>query len=219
VAERLARYWAGVFPARAPWGRWWLTHGNGSQELLYRWHPWCGRRVWVRGAIEKPSGLVFRCALSDSAADRELEVPAWMFDRAACAERAALADAPIVGMGALLALAELLAGALKARASPSSNLPLFGASTVSHDQNRGEAHAEKESSVSKAIAAEGTPAPSAPTEAVGVIRRRNARLRGRSAEMAGPTERNPACADRTDVAAAHRLCRPERGPLRDGGRS
>ena len=77
------------------------AHGNGSKELLYRWHPWCDRRVWVREAMEKPGGLFFRCALSNSAADHELEVPAWMFDRAACAERAMLSDAPFARMAAL----------------------------------------------------------------------------------------------------------------------
>ena len=66
-----------------------------------------------------------------------------------------LSDAPFARMAALSALADLLAGALKARASPSSNLPLFGASTVSRDQNRGDPHAGKESCASKAVGAEG----------------------------------------------------------------
>ena len=197
------------------------AHGNSSQELVYRWHPWCDRRVWVREAIEKPGGLVFRCALSDSAADRGLEVPAWMFDRAACAERAMLSDAPFARMAALSALTDLLAGALKARASPSSNLPLFGASRVSRDQNRGDPHAGKENCASKAVGAEGgRTRPSAPIdEPVGVVRRRSARLHNRSADVAGPAERDAACPDGADGAAAHRPCRPKRGPLRDGGRS
>ncbi len=196
------------------------AHGKGSQELLYRWHPWCGRRVWVREAIEKPGGFVFRCALSDSAADRGLDIPAWMFDRAACAERAMLSGAPFARMAALSALADLLAGALKAQASPSSNLPLFGSSRVSRDQNRGDPHAGKESCASKAVVAEGSRTrPSAPIEAVGVVRGRSARLHNRSADVAGPAERDAACLDGADGAAAHRPCRPERGPLRDGGRS
>src|SRR5271168_2012318 len=179
------------------------AHGNSSQELVYRWHPWCDRRVWVREAIEKPGGLVFRCALSDSVADRGLEVPAWMFDRAACAKRAMLSDAPFARMAALSALADLLAGALKARASPPSNLPLFGASRVSRDQNRGDPHAGKESCASKAVVAEGgRTRPSAPIdEAVGVVRRRSARLHNRSADVAGPAERDAACPDGADGAA------------------
>ena len=38
----------------------------------------------IHEAIDKADGIVFRCTLSGSAADRWLEVPAWMFDRARC---------------------------------------------------------------------------------------------------------------------------------------
>jgi hypothetical protein len=38
--------------------------------------------VAIREAVEKADGVVFRRMLSDSVADRGLELPAWMFDRA-----------------------------------------------------------------------------------------------------------------------------------------
>ena len=38
----------------------------------------------IHETVDKADGVVFRCTLSGSAADRWLEVPAWMFDRARC---------------------------------------------------------------------------------------------------------------------------------------
>src|SRR5437868_5608192 len=84
-------------------------------------------------------GVVFRCTLSGSTADRWLEVPAWMFDRAACPHPPRLTASPFVSMDALSALSDLLRQALKPSLS-SSNVPHSGASRSSHDQNRGEAH-------------------------------------------------------------------------------
>ena len=69
----------------------------------------------IHEAIEKADGVVFRCTLSGSEADRWLEVPAWMFDRAACPDELRPADRiPFVSVGALSALTDLLQQALKA---------------------------------------------------------------------------------------------------------
>ena len=38
----------------------------------------------IHGAVDKADGVVFCRTLSGSGADRWLEVPAWMFDRARC---------------------------------------------------------------------------------------------------------------------------------------
>src|SRR5262245_46185798 len=84
-------------------------------------------------------GVVFRCTLSGSEADRGLEIPAWMFDRTVCADQPPLIDAPFVSVGALAALSTLLDLALKDGVA-SSNVPLSSASKTSRDQNRGEAH-------------------------------------------------------------------------------
>jgi hypothetical protein len=99
--------------------------------------------VAIHEAIEKTDGVVFRCTLSGSAADRWLEVPAWMFDRAACPDASCLATAPFVRVGALSALTDLLQQTLTA-SSASSNAPLSGASRSSHDRNRGEGHDDVE---------------------------------------------------------------------------
>jgi hypothetical protein len=112
------------------------------RELLYPRHPWFARRVAVHGAIGKSKSLVFRCTLSGSDAGRSVEIPAWMFDRTACAE-ARLTAAPYVSAAALLALCDLLRHALKDRSASSSG-PVSGVSGTSRDQNRREAHACQE---------------------------------------------------------------------------
>jgi hypothetical protein len=61
---------------------------------LYRWHPWFGLLVCVHQAIDKADGVAFQCTLSGSDADRWLEIPARMFDRAACAAQAPLSANP-----------------------------------------------------------------------------------------------------------------------------
>ena len=118
------------------------THGTDFRELLYRWHPWFGLRVGVHEAIERSGEVVFRCSLSGTDVDRWLEIPAWMFERSACAWVRVAADAH-ADLAALMALAELVRHALSDRFAPSNAL-LPGASSLSRDQNRGEVHARPE---------------------------------------------------------------------------
>jgi len=120
----------------------WNTHGTEFRELLYPWHPWFGLRVGIHGAIEKSDDIVFRCNLSGSAADRWLEVPAWMFDRVVCARLRVAADAH-ADMAALTALAELLRRVVNDRFA-SLNAPVLGAPRPSRDKNRGAVHAKSE---------------------------------------------------------------------------
>ena len=115
------------------------THGTELRELLYPWHPWFGLRVAVHEAIDKSDGVVFRCSLTASDADRWLEIPSWMFDRTACTRVRVVADA-YADLAALATLAALLRHVLKDRLT-SSNAPLSGTSILSRDQNRGEVHA------------------------------------------------------------------------------
>jgi hypothetical protein len=141
-------------------------------------------RVAIHEAINKSDGVVFRCTLSGSAADRLLEVPAWMFDRAACPHPPRLTASPFVRVDALSALSDLLRQALKAPLS-TSNVPHSGASISSHDQNRGEAHdgakfATTASDVDRT--AEASAKRRFPADRP--VRRRNA---DRDAGMAGPT--------------------------------
>ena len=115
------------------------THGTEFRELLYSWHPWFGLRVCVHAVVEKSDGVAFRCSVTGSNVDRWLEVPAWMFDRSACSHAGAVTDAH-ADLAALTALAGFLRHALNGRVA-SSDIPLSELSSLSRDQNRGEAHA------------------------------------------------------------------------------
>jgi hypothetical protein len=115
------------------------AHGPVFRELLYPWHPWPKERVAVHEAIAKADGITFRCTRSGLDADRWLEIPAWMFERAACPDQSNLATSPFVSVSALTALSDLIGPVLKGLSTP-SNAPTSGASKSSHQQNRGEAH-------------------------------------------------------------------------------
>jgi len=83
------------------------AHGTEFWELLYPWHPWSGLRIGIHEAIERPGGVVFRCDLTASDANRWLEIPAWMFDPSACA-KVRLAVEPHTDLSALVMLGVLL---------------------------------------------------------------------------------------------------------------
>src|SRR6202790_4518429 len=115
------------------------AHGIAEYELLYPWHPWAGCLVHIHEVVEKAGIEVFRCSLSGRASGRWLEIPAWMFDRAA---RAAwrVGAAPYVDIAVLTALATLLQDVTSVSGAPSQlqdSAPALG----SHDANRGDVHA------------------------------------------------------------------------------
>ena len=182
------------------------THGTDFRELLYRWHPWFGLRVGVHEAIERSGEVVFRCSLSGTDVDRWLEIPAWMFERSACAWVRVAADAH-ADLAALMALAELVRHALSDRFAPSNAL-LPGASSLSRDQNRGEGH------VTPKQADAGTPPRAAANRAV---RRRHADDDRQHAGMVRATDRDTSSADQSDDTADPGSCRQKPDWL-DGGR-
>src|SRR5712672_264756 len=173
-------------------------------------------RVAIHGAVDKGDGVIFRCTFSGSSADRWLEVPAWMFDRARCLDATRLTASPFVSMDALSALSDLLRQALNPPL-PSSNAPHFGASRSSHDQNRGEAHdqakpgrtASDAGRTAKASAKRSFPA-NRP------VRRRNADA---DASMAGPAGGDAGYADRPNGTADPGTRSDQQPGLTDGGRS
>src|SRR5258708_9666311 len=115
------------------------AHGIAEYELLYPWHPWARCLVHIHEVVGKAGGEVFRCSLSGQASGRWLEIPAWMFDRAA---RAAwrVGAAPYVNIAVLTALAMLLHDVTSVSAAP-SQLRDSSAALGSHDANRGDVHA------------------------------------------------------------------------------
>jgi hypothetical protein len=92
------------------------AHRTEFRELLYRFHPWSGLPIAIHEAIDKPDGVLFRSDIVDSDSDRWREIPAWMFDRSACAKVRLVATDPHADMSALVALASLLPSARRSTA-------------------------------------------------------------------------------------------------------
>jgi len=198
------------------------AHGTVFRELLYPWHPWFGMKVAVHEAIAKADGVVFRCTLSGLGTDRWLEVPAWMFERAACPDRARLATAPFVGMDALSALADLLRQALKDWPA-SSTAPLAGVSGSSRNPIRGEAHDSSDigasvSPISRTPKA-GLQQSARRISADGPVRQSVANIPDEGARMAGSAGRDAGGADHPDGAIDPGTRKGRRDRRRDRGRS
>jgi len=182
------------------------------REVLYRHHPWFGRRVSIHGAVDKSGFVVFRCTLDGSQADRRLEVPAWMFDRTAYPDPGLLAAQPYVSIEALAALSALLDLALRDQ-TPSAVL-LSGASRASHDQNRGETHVTRDEKLRERIPTQSTIAPAASDRSV---RERPVERRHRRARMAGAAGGSAGSAHEPDDAVDPRPCCDDSDAAREGG--
>jgi hypothetical protein len=181
------------------------AHGTEFRELLYPWHPWTGLRLGIHEVIERPDGVAFRCNLKASEAGRWLEIPAWMFDRSACA-RVRLAAEPHTDLSALVMLGALLRDVRNVR-SAASGVPASGVS-LSGDRNRGERHATPEQTEV------GTPLCAAANRPV---RRERADDRQDAGLVRTPVG-DTGGADHLDDAADPRSCRQTPGRF-DGGRS
>src|SRR5450432_3350786 len=188
------------------------AHRTVLREVLYRHHPWFGRRVCIHGTVDKGGFVVFRCTLEESQADRWLEVPAWMFDRTAYPEPGLLAAQPFVNIEALAALSALLDLALKDQ-TPSAVL-LSGASRASHDQNRGETHVTRDEKHRERIPTQSTIAPAASDRSV---RERPVERRQRRARMAGAAGGSAGSAHEPDDAVDPRPCCDDSDAAREGG--
>ena len=182
------------------------AHETEFRELLYPWHPWYGLRVGVYAVVEKSGGIIFRCNLTGSDADRWLEIPAWMFDRSACASTRVAADAR-TDLAALTALAGLLRHVLKDRFA-SSNARVSGAPRLSRDQNLGEVHATPDEADVGAL-------PRAAAD--GSVRRRTAEDDRRHASVVRAADGDTSGSDRPDDTVDPGACRQQ--PEWRGGRS
>ena len=185
------------------------AHRTVCRELLYRLHPWFECDVFVHSAIDKADGGVFRCTLDGSEAGRWLEIPAWMFDRAACVTDVRSLTDPFVSLEALGALSALLDQVLKTDA-PSSNARLRDAYGISRDQNRGETHG-REDGVSDRDSAQTAPR----VTADGYVRKPG---RARRAGLARPAEGRAGGAARADDTPDPRACAGDSGANNGGGR-
>src|SRR5437764_13073187 len=60
------------------------THIRDVREILYCFHPWHGRAVWVHASLVRRGRAVAYCSLEENS--RVLEVPLWMLDVAGCSK-------------------------------------------------------------------------------------------------------------------------------------
>ena len=86
------------------------THKTAFREITYRWHPWHGQRVLVRGAAHRGGSIVLQCVRDERKGFPTLEIPEWMFNANLC-DRMKPAETPRVDCAALLALKHLLSAA------------------------------------------------------------------------------------------------------------
>jgi hypothetical protein len=86
------------------------THKTASREVLYRWHPWHGQRVLIRGEARRAGRVVLQCVRDELQGFPILEIPEWMFDCHACRQME-LTEFPHVDCAALWALQQLLSAA------------------------------------------------------------------------------------------------------------
>jgi len=178
------------------------AHRTVCRELLYRLHPWFGHNVFIHGAIDKAGG-VFRCTLDGSDIGRSLEIPAWMFDRAACAADVRFSIDPFVSLESLGVLSVLLDQVLKIDAQ-SSNARLADAYGVSRDRNRGETHGTEDDGIGDWGSAQTV----SRVRADGLVRKP---ALGRRARLDRPAEGCAGSLGRPDDAADPRLCAGDRG--------
>jgi hypothetical protein len=185
------------------------TEVGQEREVVYPWHPWAGCVVRVHEAVGKVGGTVLRCSRDSEASGRWLELPVWMFDRAACLA-VQITSAPVVEFAALVALQELLAVAAAARdVALSSNTPVSSPTDEARNQNRG-----KDDATANSMSCEGSQTSSAARP----VRRTGVDDRGLAdASLASTAGRDATVADGIDVAAPARPPSPRTPPLPDGG--
>jgi len=177
-------------------------------EVLYPWHPWFGRVVHVHEVIEQRAGGVLRCSPDGDASRRWLELPQWMFDRAACLA-IRMAASPRVDTTALIALKTCLADASDAGlcGGPLSNASASGAGRSSCNLNQGAARATQVPTSTQ---------PSGRRQAVRSIRSARREAPDPGVRVATAAGEDPRDGDRSDGAPPHRPPTPRSRAQLDG---
>jgi len=184
------------------------AHKIEELEVLYQWHPWFGRVVHVHEVIEQRAGGVLRCSPDGDASRRWLELPQWMFDRAACLA-IRMAASPRVDTAALITLKTCLADASGTGlcGGPLSNASASSAGRSSCNLNQGAARATQ------------VPPPTQPSSRRQAVRSfRSARLEAPNPGVGVATAagEDPRDGDRSDGAPPHRPPRPRSRAQLDG---
>src|SRR5215471_10666262 len=184
------------------------AHKIEELEVLYQWHPWFGRVVHVHEVIEQRAGGVFRCSRDGDASRRWLELPQWMFDRAACLA-IRMAASPCVDTAALITLKTCLADASGTGlcGGPLSNASASGAGRSSCNLNQGAARATQ------------VPPPTQPSsrrQAVGSFRSARLEAPDPAVRVATAAGEDPRDGDRADVTPNGRPPTPRSRAQLDG---
>jgi hypothetical protein len=106
-------------------------------EVHYPWHPWFGLKVTINRSCPRQGVVCVQVTLGQEGRLQSLEMPGWMFDRAACAAMP-LADHPAVGIKHLRALREMLTYAAGTRVEDVIETQHLDSS------RKGDAHEKKE---------------------------------------------------------------------------
>lgn len=165
--------------------------------MLCPWPPWTGRAVHEHDVISKAGWAAFRCSLSGMSSDRRLEVPVWMFDRAAC-QCWHVGATPVASVAALRVLAALLHDAAGVR-DGASQMPDSSAASSSQQAIPGDADA--------------TPASTTTARGIHSAQRRRS---GPGAALADVAGGGAGDADRTDDPPDPRPRRRRSGTSPDG---
>jgi hypothetical protein len=183
------------------------AHKIEEFEVLYPWHPWFGRVVHVHEVIENRAGGVLHCSPDGDASRRWLELPQWMFDRAACLA-IRMAASPRVDTAALIALKTCLADASGGLCGgPLSNASASGAGRSSCSQNQG---------ASRATQVPASTQPSSRRQAVRSFRSAGREAPDPGVRVATAAGEDPRDGDRADGAPTRRPPTPRSRAQLDG---
>ena len=86
------------------------AHKTSLREVKYRWHPWHGKTVLVRGEACRGGRVVLQCVRDELKGFPTLEIPEWMFDSRVCSRMYSTAF-PHVDCASLLTLKHLISAA------------------------------------------------------------------------------------------------------------
>jgi len=147
-----------------------------------------------RGSASRRCYRCGRTLLYNQTRDRQLELPAWMFERAGCRDCFPLATTPLVSMVGLRALSNLLGDVLSRRAT-ASTASVSSASRASRNQDVGEVRVSQHDETPN----EGLARPARwCAAAVRPVRREPAAVGRRRTDMVCPSGRGKKRADRPD---------------------
>ena len=175
------------------------AHKIEELEVLYQWHPWFGRVVHVHEVIEQRAGGVLRCSPDGDASRRWLELPQWMFDRAACLA-IRLAASPRVDTAALITLRTCLADA--------SGTGLCGGPLSNASASAGRSSCNLNQGAARATQVPPSTQPSSRRQAVRSFRSARLEAPDPGVGVATAAGEDPRDGDRADGAPPHRPSTP-----------